>query len=93
MKTVDLIDFDLAALLREAHETQEPGNTLPEKIRQIYDEIGDGISFVTKNNCIRSFQGKLNYDSLLLACGACGVRKFTTQYGLKCGLNDCIEYM
>ena len=82
------IDSSTATLLREAHETQEQTNPLPEKIRQIYDEIGDGISYVTKNSCIQSFQEKLNYDSPLLACGACGVRKFTTQYGLKCNLNN-----
>lgn len=70
----------------DQHETV--ANTIPQHFKDVINEIGDGISAAVKNNCINNFQDRVNYISTLLACGACGIRSFTTQEGRKIKLED-----
>ena len=84
-----LLYYENSGLDRFRKNTSIQGH-LPEDLSTYYEEIGCGISSETKNECIKSFQSKLNYASPLLSCGVCGVRKFTTEMGSNYNLNNAM---
>lgn len=69
-------------------DESQPSTGLSQHFHTTINQIGNGISSTVKDHCIATFQEQVNYLSSLLACGACGIRSFTTQDGRKVTLTD-----